>query len=283
MRHSTPHTIPALILAAVFGFAISGTAQNETIIFGSNDDGNGGFTPSAETGTESWTLGTDSYNYTFGSTSNPTASGDGPNDEGNTASLLKQYTLDRSVGSSYTFEGVVDLADGYGDDNNRIGMLLFNDTSTQTSDGGGGMYFVLNTDNNDHVGIRSGINGGDLDIGNHSVSPGDDWIGDTLTYTASIEFTNNGVDDEIDVSFDLVGATNGSLGTFTTTVLATDYTGTYFGFASKWRSRNTLDSERNAVANFDYQSFSVIPEPSSIALFLVAIGAGIIGLKRRRS
>ena len=43
----------------------------------------------------------------------------GPTENG---SLLKSFTLDRSVGASYNIEGVVRLTDGYADDNNRVGI-----------------------------------------------------------------------------------------------------------------------------------------------------------------
>jgi len=224
------------------------------ITFGSDNDGYGGFGPSAESGTETWTNIAGSVNYSFGVVDV---------DEGHTASLLRQITLDRTVGSSYTVEGVVDLVDGYGDDNNRIGVLLFNTDATQTSDGGGGLWLRLNTDNSKDITIEPGINGTAIASQATGIGNGDDWIGQTLTYTADLSFIDVSGTDSIDISFTL---SSSSLGEWSTNAVvdAADYTGDYFGFATKWRQRGDNGSNRNVPAEMDYQSFSVIPEPATL-------------------
>lgn len=195
-------------------------------------------------------------------------------DEAHTASLLKSFTHAKSPGTAYTIQWVVDLTAGYGDDNNRMGILLFNTTTTQTADGGGGLFLRVNTDDNNSIDIRNGINGALLSNSvNHSYNPGDQWIGQTLTFTADLTFENDGVDDRFDIAFTLTDSNSNTYNVEAADLLVSDYTGTHFGFASKWRQRGTTSSDRNAPAEFDYQSFEVtlIPEPSSAML------AGLLG------
>lgn len=272
----------ALITTLSLGFAAA--AQAQTTTFGSNNDGNGGFTTSALAGTEAWNVGADSYNYSFGDTSNPSASGSGPNDEGHIASLLKQFTISNTVGSAYTFEGVVDLVDGYGDDNNRIGIVLFNDTATQSANGGGGLFLRLNADAAKGIAIQDGINGSNGNtftgvetapaLGTYS---GDSWIGTTVTFKADIEYLAG---DNLNVNFTFTDQDSVTT-SLSATVTASDYSGTYFGFSSKWRQRNTTSANRNAAASFDYKSFSVVPEPSAFA-FISGLFAFVWLMLRRR-
>lgn len=210
-------------------------------VFGSDNNGFGGFTTSAETNGQVWTETTDSVHYAFDSVST------------NIASLLKSYTLDRSSGSTYTIEGVVDLTDGYGDDNNRMGILLFNNNATQTSNGGGGLYLRLNADGAG-LGIYTGVSGSALASTNATGSfSGDSWIGTTITFKADIEFSGA----NINVDFTFMDQ-SGHQDTMSATVSAANYTGTYFGFASKWRNRGVSSSNKDVPPDFDYRSFLVM-------------------------
>ena len=173
-------------------------------IFGTDEDRFGGFGSSAEDGTEAWALTADSARYAFGTPGS---------DERYIASLLKAYAFDRAVGRSYTIEGVVDLTEGYGDDNNRIGILLFNANETQTADGGG-LYLRLNTDDDKRIKITDGINGTALASVGTGVTNGDSWIGQTLTFTADLAFTEVSGTEKIDIDFTLTD------GNQTTTTLA---------------------------------------------------------------
>jgi hypothetical protein len=213
--------------------------------FGTDFQGFAGFTTSPTVGTEAWSLTTDSVHYAF--------------EDANTyyASLLKSYTLDRSDGSSYTFEGVVDLTDGYGDDNNRIGIYLFSPTETQTGDNGGGLYLRLNADDGKTVDIMDGgVNGTSLASASPGVTPGDLWIGQTLTFRADLVFTNISGTDKIDITFTLTdGNVPANTYTLAAQVNAANYQGTYFGFSTRWRNRGDGGS-RNTPPDFDYRSFA---------------------------
>jgi hypothetical protein len=217
-------------------------AASAARLFGSDFDGFNGFTASPPTGTEAWSLTADSVHYAFGMLGA---------DEAHTASLLKAYPLDRSEGS-YRMEGVVSFTDGYGDDNNRIGLLLFNETDSQTADGGGGLYLRLHTDSGT-LSIRDGINGADL----ASVTPsgaysGDSWVGTTLTYTALIAFTG----DLVDVTF-IFTDQDGVVDSLNAQVPSADYPGEYFGFATKIRNRGSVSSNRDVPPILNYRSFSM--------------------------
>jgi hypothetical protein len=298
MRHSTPHTIPALILVAVLGFAISATAQ--TTIFGSDNDGLGGFTHTAIDNTNTFlTTGTNSVTYRNQST--------GTVDAG----FIKQLdgtVIDRTpdTGIIYTISGTVTINDGYADDNNRLGMILFTDPTTVLSrTNTGHIGIVWNTDDSS-TGGSPGSNADDnLSIADKYETPAtadatvpavgrnqatpfaqDILQGTEVTWSTTFSFTG------ANINIDATMTDNGGVTSIGTAVVAAaDYTGDYFGFVSAFRSRNydgTPDPTGAARDNplvLDYESFSVtsIPEPSSIALFLVAIGAGIFGLKRRRS
>lgn len=251
-------------------FATPGTGS-VVVQFGTDFDELAGFTTSTPSGTESWSLTADSVHYAFGVLNV---------DEAHTASLLKSYSLDRSNGSSYSFEGVVDLTDGYGDDNNRIGILLFNDFATQTADGGGGLWLVLNTDGRS-IAISSGIKGTSLASGTPTGNcSGDSWIGTTLKFTADLVFTNIGGTDKINLTFTFTDQDDHT-DVLTAQVNAADYTGTYFGFATKWRQRGDAasSSNLNIPVDIDYRSFRMtdhnIPEPEGYEAWAIEYNVGV--------
>ncbi|OVE76320.1 hypothetical protein BVX97_01425 [bacterium E08(2017)] len=246
-------------------------AQKLITIFGSNDDGFGAFAGAKSDGsTEVWSLTTNSARYVFGVLAV---------DEQRTASLLDDFSFDRSAGASYRLEGVLDLTAGYGDDNNRIGLLLFNTNATQTANGGGGLYLRLNTDDNSDVGIVDGIAGTGLSSTATAVTPGDIWVGQTLTFEAEMTFTNVAGTDKIDITFTLTDS-NAVEYTTSTQVAADNYPGTYFGFATKWRQRGDDVSNRNVPPVIDYKSFSFTDTapPSAPTGLLASPGNGIVNL-----
>lgn len=218
-------------------------APSAARLFGSDFNGFDGMLPSPSTGTEAWSLTADSVHYAFGLVGR---------DEAHIASLLKAYTLDRSE-ITYAIEGVLDFTDGYGDDNNRIGLLLFNDTESQTSDGGGGLYLRLHTDPGT-ISIMDGINGSTL----ASITPsgaysGDGWVGTTLKFTVQIAFAN----ERMAVTFTFTDQ-DGVEDSVYAEVDAADYPGNYFGFATKIRNRASSFSNRDVPPVLNYRRFSII-------------------------
>ena len=218
-----------------------------TTVFGSNDDGFGGFTKSTTSDQENWSEQADSVRYT----NNGSAGGGTEN-----SSLLGKFILDRSVGKSYVIEGVVNLTDGYADDNNRVGIYLFGDVPDLAAPGGfeqgetGALCLLYNFDTG-QVRLHQGIDQSLItSISNNNRGANDQTIfGTTVTFTATISFLVSG-DIQIEGTFeDVLGETvlNG-------TVAASTYTGDYFGFATRARNRGGA----NLPFVMDYKSFSVI-------------------------
>ncbi len=253
-----------------------GSAHGATIIFGSANEGYGGFTDGVTNPTlvptptpaPAWSLTTTGARFT----NDPTTDSGQVN-----GSLLKQYTFDRISGNSYTITGIVNLISTYAADNNRVGISLFSTTndltgidtglSLQVNVGSGtGLIRILNGINNSTALVSSGLSG----------VTGTDLIGETLNFTAEIDFVGT----DINVAFTLSAESLSYTQTISTTVAAASFTGDYFGFGSRGRERNTTPGTNDIPMIYEATSFSVIPEPSSTLL------AGLFGslclLRRRR-
>jgi hypothetical protein len=200
------------------------------------------------------------------------------NQDGGTenSSLLREFTLDRSNGKSYTIEGVVHLTDGYADDNNRVGLYLFGDFSqVPNEDEAGAIGILFNSDdgsaggapgNNaqDNLNLRVGIDntGFDTVLRNQTVPYAQDLFGTDITLTVSITFTNIGGTDRIVLEAWMTDA-GGTSSVASATVDAVAYVGEWFGFVTRARARNyptdptPTAEERSLPWVMDYKSFSV--------------------------
>ena len=240
------------------------------ILFGSDNEGLAGFVPSnvnpLDTGAvQGWSVEPASVRHITNDPDWPTVNVD-PQGGTRNSRLLREFPLLRANGMTYTIEGVVNLTDGYGDDNNRVGLYLFGDVPDLVAGPGenesGALGLLINTDDNgsntNPVYIAEGIDGtklaGVARVG--GVAQGDTLIGTELTFTADITFTNVSDTNYIDVLVSLTDASNVTA-TVGTTVLAADYTGDYCGFATRARNRGITSSDRAAPWTMDYKSFSI--------------------------
>jgi hypothetical protein len=274
MKKSDKGTI-AVVSALVLMLGASSSLA-EVYNFGSDNDGFAGFTHSATDPTESWSLEAGSARYINADA----AESDGPHENG---TLLKSFTLDRSVGRSYTIQGVVNLTDGYADDNNRVGIYLFGDSADVTGDpeqdetGALSLHYNLDKDR-DQLRIYEGIDGTNLATEVKGTGLLDqDLFGTEVTFTADIAFVEDGGTNYIDIVGSMTDASDETV-TVSVQVLADDFTGDYFGFASRGRNRGV--EGRNADFTLDYRSFSVVPEPTTISL-VALMGGGLLFFRRR--
>lgn len=175
-------------------------------------------------------------------------------DEGGTrnGTLLREFPLERNEGATYTIQGVVDLTDGYGDDNNRIGIYLFGNVANPAESQSGDLHLVINLANNE-VSIRQGINGDALaSTPKVGALQSDALIGTQMVLTADLVFSGG----DIEILFSLLDS-NSDLTTVSTTVSASQFTGNFFGFASRARTRGVSSANRLNTWTMDYRSFEV--------------------------
>ncbi|HKL21962.1 MAG TPA: hypothetical protein VJ904_09165, partial [Tichowtungia sp.] len=189
------------------------------------------------------------------------------------SSLLREFTLDRSDGASYTIEGVVHLTDGYADDNNRVGLYLFGDSSEVPDEyEAGAIGLIFNTDDgaggtpddnaDDNIALRVGIDSTNLSgnqLRSQSPTPyAQDLFGTEIKFTADITFTNDNIAIEA-----VLTETDGTQTATSLTVAVADYTGDWFGFVTRARARNYIEGGSNSAAGrslpwvMDYKSFRV--------------------------
>lgn len=236
----------------------AGSAPPGTVLFGSENQGFAGFTTSSpDPSQESWSLEPHNVRYINDDPDGLVNSGqDGGKRNG---SLLGEFGLDRSVGNIYTIRGSVHLSDGYGDDNNRLGLYLFGGVDDLSGSGveedeAGALSLQINTEENE-VKIVEGLDKNVLSsVDKNGTLFGDALFGTTLTLLANLEFVDQSGTDYIDVDFTLTDA-NGDVTALSHRVRASDYTGDYFGFATRARNRGITSSDRNAPFTMDYESF----------------------------
>jgi hypothetical protein len=216
--------------------------------FGAERDGYGGFTTSVIDSGESWTVLPASVRYINDDPDGP-GGAEGPTRNG---TLLKQYPIDRSEGSSYRVQGVVHLHNGYADDNNRVGIYLFGSTAnpSRSSAETGALYMFLNLANST-LAITRGINGtGLVTTTKLGTLQGNALFGTDLIFTADITF----IGEDIEINATLLDA-NSELTPISTTVTASSFTGEFFGFGTRARTRGTTG--KTNPFTMDYKSFGV--------------------------
>jgi hypothetical protein len=258
------------LMASMGALALASAASGAITTFGSDNDGYGGFTADFTVTTPAtvpgWTALADAVQFGNDGTSNTGFVN---------SSLLKEYTLTRTSGTSYTIAGVIDILSTYAADNNRFGISLFAGT-VNVAGIDSGLSLQHNLASGTFRILSPGVNGGTiLDSATYGGLNGASAIGTTFTYRADIAF----VGADIDIDFTLIDQNSHSQ-TVSTTVLAADYTGNHFGFGTRGRVRGT--DTRIAPFIYEAKSFevSLIPEPSAMLL----LSGGIFGwtMLRRR-
>ncbi|HKL20952.1 MAG TPA: hypothetical protein VJ904_04055, partial [Tichowtungia sp.] len=256
-------------------------AFSDVTVFGSDNDGWGGFTQSdiATDGADpynSWVLEADSARFT-----ESTTPGDGNGGLHNN-SLLKLFEIDRSIGSAYTITGTLAWS-AEADRNNRQGIYLFGDydnvTTGDNEDEFGALSLQYQADNQVmriSEGLDSGETGFVKDLSPANAPAVNSYFTDLqFTFKAEIAFINTNGTDEIDIVYNLIDEFGGSPATNTLSIVvnAADYTGDYFGFAGRTRNDGAGDS----VAR--YKTFSIEtpdggPEPTGYNQWAAAYGVG---------
>lgn len=234
-------------LVSVEGGKIRATPEDSppgTIVFGSYNDGAGGFVPSASSETEIWKIREESVQFT-----NITRGH-------RNGTLLREVELDRSDGSAYTFEGVVHLTSGYAHDNNRVGLYLFAERDGSGKvDESSGMSLLLNLEGGS-VNISKGIARKGLASGGHGRAKDYNWFGEDLTLRVELAFNGSpGGNGTIQIAATLIDA-KGTETPVRTTVRAEEFPGRWFGFATRSRCRNygIEDAHENTPWIMDYKS-----------------------------
>lgn len=227
--------------------ATPGVSAGATL-FGSGRDGYGGFTPSVMGSGENWSLQPTSVRYI-----NDDADGPGGAEGGTqNGSLLKQYVIDRAGGATHRIQGVVRLTNGYAGDNNRVGIYLFGNTAnpSRTTAETGDLHLILNLDTNT-ISITNGINGTTLastaKLGTLQRAA---LFGTDMVFTAEVVFTGA----NINVTFSMTDQ-NFVITSVSTTVAASGFTGEFFGFATRARTRGTVG--KTNPWTMDYKNFGI--------------------------
>lgn len=262
---------PGVLLGSLIALAFTSTASGAITTFGSDNDGYGGFTAEVSTivptPSPAWTLEANGARMTNGPT--------GDSGQVN-SSLLKEYTLTRTSGTSYTIAGVLDIVSTYAADNNRFGISLFANTVDLTGINTG-LSLQHNLGTGNFLILGGGIVGSTLASASFGGLNLASAIGTTFTYQADIAFVGT----DIEIDFTLIDENNFSQ-TISATVAAASYAGTHFGFGTRGRVRNTIVGTNDAPFIYDARSFDVtmIPEPSAMLL----LSGGIFGwtMLRRR-
>lgn len=235
-------------------------------VFGSNNEGQGGFTQSYGSGSVIWSTQIGSVRYRNQNTGMQNAS------------LLKAFSLDRSDGQSYTIEGVITLTEGYAEDNNRVGLYLFGDSARVPNEDEVGAICILINFESGSFSIMQGIDRNTLQSSNHGRAKDFSWFGSEIRI--EVEMTFNGG------NIDLVATLTDSLNNVTRvshSVFASSYTGDYFGFATRSRTRDfgVEGAIKSAPFTMDYQSFrlsSPFTPPAAPTGLVASAGANLVSL-----
>ncbi|MCB1130093.1 MAG: PEP-CTERM sorting domain-containing protein [Verrucomicrobiae bacterium] len=276
MEHETANwkriTNPRPLVVGLSLLALSPAASGAATLFGTDNDGYGGFTADVSAGGSTpapeWGLTTTSARMTNAPT--------GDSGQVN-SSLLKLFNLNRTSGTSYTITGLIDIVNTYAADNNRFGISLFANTIDLA-----GIDSGLSLQHNLGTGafriLSGGVNGSTLVSATYGGLNGSSAIGSTFTYQADLAFVGT----DIEVDFTLTDQNNFSQ-TVSTTVAAAGLSGEYFGFGTRGRVRSTVPGTNDIPFIYDARSFDVtlVPEPSPA---LLLGGCAFLGsfLRRRR-
>lgn len=224
------------------------------ILFGSNNEGQAGFAISSGNSNETWSIEPESVRYR--TQDNGTRNG----------SLLREFPIDRSVGSRYTVEGRVKLTDGYAEDNNRVGIYLFGDSADVTAadgeDEAGALCLLINTEDGS-LRLMEGIDKSTVAQADTGRIRDGTLYGNVVTFIADISFIENGSTELIEIFGSFLDE-NGVATSVSASVPAADYTGDYFGFATRARSRDYgSGGSKSAPFVMDFQNFSVVAVDNS--------------------
>jgi len=231
-----------------------------------NGVGNGfaGFTDSKQNG--DWSEQDDSVRYSV------TGSGN------TNGSLMRELSgvnaLSTAAGSSYTFTTVIDST-GAGDSNrpNRIALSMFANTGTAGSLNDTGIVVKLLTQNSASTfQINRGLSNFDE---TKQVSWGGAALGgSTFTLESTVTFTAT----DANISFTLTDGNNFSDTMDHTIALTNLALGDFHGAAARSRT------DGGTAFTMDVESFNItaIPEPSTLALLGIALGAAALFRRRRK-
>lgn len=246
---TTANGIRRTVLLGMLAVAASASA-NETL-FGSDNEGYGGFTAdfavTSPATVPGWTELADAVRFGNDGTSNAGFVN---------SSLLKEYTLSRADGSSCTITGVIHLISTYAADNNRFGISLFANTAGVVGiDSGLSLHY--NFGDGDMV-IAPGVGATGVVNADYGGLKGEAALGTLFTFKAELSFVGT----NIEIDFTLTDQNNFSQ-LLEATVVAGDNPGTHFGFGTRARVRGT--DTRIAPFIYEATSYAVVdvPPPSS--------------------
>jgi len=245
--HKTAHQSCRLALLGLL--AITAPAFGNETVFGSDNDGYGGFTAAvttiAPTPAPGWELTAGAARFT----NNPATDSGQVN-----SSLLQQIALDRTDGSSYTMTGIVEWTSTYAADNNRLAISLFRTSDLETSFDTGLTLLVNVGAASNQLQMRTGYNGTTVIQASLSGVTSAQLIGQTLTYVADMAFVGS----DIEIDFTLSAPVNSYSQTISATVAQSSFAGEYFGFSARGRVRKATPGVNDIPFIYDAKSFSVV-------------------------
>lgn len=265
IKFATPFGILALALSLSLAPAAHAQLVTQSFDFGSDigKDGDGGFNLIAQNSpppndTAAWSTQADSLRYSRGA--------DNANQNAfaliqNNSALSNNFTIQSTV----TLNSTKALAPGNAD---RFGLSLFTPATPGNSDG---VQLVLGNVFRTAAGggplllIRQGING--------TVLASAAWsgtfpftVGTVFTFTGDVTYTGP----DVNVSFTLASGIHSQV--ISHTFISPTFANDNFGFASRTTSGLIVD----------YDTFAIIPEPSTYLLLGLGLGALVI-LRRKQS